>query len=44
VEFRPATEADLAGEFAVFVAAQDELHRRRGAEWPVRPLENWVFI
>jgi GNAT superfamily N-acetyltransferase len=33
VDFRPATEADLEGEFAVFVAAQHELHERRGAAW-----------
>lgn len=33
MEFRPAREADLEGEYAVFVAAQRELHDRRGAEW-----------
>jgi GNAT superfamily N-acetyltransferase len=39
VEFRLAKEADLEGEFAVFVAAQDELHRRRGVESVASPYE-----
>ena len=39
VEIRPATEADLEAEFGVFVAAQHELHTRRGAEWPVTPFD-----
>ena len=30
VEFRRATEPDLAAEFAVFVAAEEELRNRRG--------------
>jgi GNAT superfamily N-acetyltransferase len=34
VKLRPATEADLDGEFAVFGAAQQELHERRGVAWP----------
>jgi GNAT superfamily N-acetyltransferase len=39
IEFRPATEADLADEFAVFVAAQEELHSRRGAAWSASPFD-----
>lgn len=39
VEYRPATEADLAEEFAVFVAAQVELHERRGAPWQAGPFD-----
>lgn len=33
MEFRQASESDLAGEYAVFAAAQEELHNRRGAAW-----------
>src|SRR5579875_3740141 len=37
VEFRAAADADLEGEYAVFVAAQQELHSRRGAAWGPAP-------
>jgi len=33
VEIRRAEQNDLAGEYGVFVAALEELHRRRGADW-----------
>lgn len=33
MEFRRASEPDLAGEYTVFTAAQQELHTRRGAAW-----------
>jgi hypothetical protein len=36
MEFRQASEADFPDAFAVFVAAQTELHDRRGAPWPAR--------
>jgi GNAT superfamily N-acetyltransferase len=39
ITFRPALEADLAGQYAVFVAAQEELHQRRGAAWSPRPFD-----
>lgn len=39
VEYRPASESDLAGEYAVFIAAQEELHTRRGAPWASRPFD-----
>lgn len=39
MEFRSASAADLEGEFAVFVAAQQELHTRRGAEWTAAPFD-----
>jgi hypothetical protein len=39
VEFRPASESDLAGEYALVVAAQQELHKRRGVDWPTRTLD-----
>jgi len=39
VDCRPATEADLAEEFAVFVAAQVELHERRGTPWHAPPFD-----
>ena len=42
-----ASEADLEGEFAVFVAAQHELHARRGGDWPVRsfdPTDRWTAV
>lgn len=39
VDFRPATESDLVGEYAVFVAAQEELHVRRGAGWSAAPFD-----
>lgn len=47
MDFRPATEADLEGEFAVFVAAQQELHDRRGAVWSADPFEpdgRWATV
>jgi GNAT superfamily N-acetyltransferase len=48
MEFRRASEDDLAGEFAVFGAAMKELHDRRGAPgWPVRefdPTSRWAGI
>jgi hypothetical protein len=31
MDFRRASESDLAGDYAVFAAAQEELHSRRGA-------------
>jgi hypothetical protein len=34
MEFRHASEADLPGAFAVFVAVQTEPHDRRGTPWP----------
>jgi GNAT superfamily N-acetyltransferase len=34
VEYRRAVEADLAGEYDVFMAAMKELHERRGDDWP----------
>lgn len=39
IEFRHATEADLPAEHAAFVAAQEDLHRRRGAPWESRPFD-----
>jgi len=39
VTFRPASEPDLEDEWAVFMAAQSELHDRRGAPLPSRPFE-----
>ena len=47
MEFRPAAEVDLEDEYAVFVAAQHELHSRRGVEWPVLPFDpagRWVAV
>lgn len=47
MEFRSASEADLEDEFDVYVAAQDELHRRRGAEWIAAPYDasgRWAAI
>jgi hypothetical protein len=47
MEFRHASEADLPGAFAVFVAAQTELHSRRGAPWPARdydPAAPWADV
>ena len=39
LEYRRAAEPDLAGEYAVFVAAQEELHIRRGAGWSSAPFD-----
>jgi hypothetical protein len=39
MEFRHASESDLAGEYAVFAAAQEELHTRRGAPWQAPPFD-----
>lgn len=39
MEFRQASQSDLAGEYAVFTAAQHELHARRGAPWPATPFD-----
>lgn len=47
MEFRPASESDLAGEYAVFAAAQEELHTRRGAAWlapPFDPAGMWAQV
>ena len=47
MEFRSSSEADLEGEFTVFVAAQQELHTRRGVEYPARPFEptgRWAAV
>src|SRR5260370_25531079 len=47
MEFRPASEADLEGEFAVFAAAQQELHTRRGAAWSAPaydPSGRWAAV
>jgi GNAT superfamily N-acetyltransferase len=47
VEFRRAVDADLAGEYAVFAAAQEELHNRRGAAWSAPPFDPdgmWVQV
>jgi GNAT superfamily N-acetyltransferase len=47
VAFRPASEADLAGEYAVFIAAQEELHARRGAPWSAPPFDlsgRWAHV
>ena len=47
VEIRLATDADLEAEFGVFVAAQRELHTRRGVEWPVTPFDpagKWTAV
>ncbi|GEM_PF-850528 len=48
VEFRAAADADLEGEYAVFVAAQQELHSRRGAAWgpapPFDPAGRWAQV
>jgi GNAT superfamily N-acetyltransferase len=38
-EFRSASEADVPGEYAVFCAAQQELHERRGTPWPSPPFD-----
>ena len=47
MEFRNASPADLEAEFAVFVAAQEELTRRRGSDWS-RPQDDgyrrWVEL
>lgn len=39
LDYRQATETDLVGEYAVFHAAQQELHTRRGVPWMIRPLD-----
>lgn len=39
MEFRPASEADLAAEYAVFVGAQEDLHGRSAAGWASRPFD-----
>jgi GNAT superfamily N-acetyltransferase len=39
VDLRQARESDFAGEYAVFFAAQEELHNRRGAPWSVPPYD-----
>jgi GNAT superfamily N-acetyltransferase len=39
VTYRSATEADIAGEHAVFVAAEGELLSRHGYDWPPPPLD-----
>src|SRR5579875_737867 len=48
VECRAAADADLEGEYAVFVAAQQELHSRRGAAWgpapPFDPAGRWAQV
>lgn len=47
MEFRQASESDLAGEHAVFTAAQEELHNRRGAPWlapPFDPAGMWAQV
>ena len=47
IAFRRTTEADLAAAFAVFHAAQDELHKRRGAPWKVAafdPAGPWATL
>jgi GNAT superfamily N-acetyltransferase len=47
MEFRPASESDLADEYAVFAAAQEELHTRRGAAWlapPFDPAGMWAQV
>jgi hypothetical protein len=40
VEFRAASESDLAGEYAVFAAVQEELHTRRGAACLAPPFDS----
>ncbi len=40
VEYRRAVETDLAGEYAVFASAQQELHNRRGAAWSAPPFDS----
>lgn len=47
MEFRQASQSDLAGEYAVFTAAQEELHSRRGAPWlapPFDPAGLWAHV
>jgi GNAT superfamily N-acetyltransferase len=47
VEYRRASEADLKAEFDTFVAAQAELHTRRGAVWTPRPYDpagSWAAV
>jgi GNAT superfamily N-acetyltransferase len=47
VSFRPASESDLESQYNVFVAAQDELHKRRGAPWNVPaydPSGKWAHV
>lgn len=48
MEYRPAAEADLAGEYAVYAAAEEELRARRGARWPTGlvydPAGEWATI
>jgi GNAT superfamily N-acetyltransferase len=47
VGFRRAVDSDLAGEYAVFAAAQEELHNRRGAVWSAPPFDPdgmWVQV
>jgi GNAT superfamily N-acetyltransferase len=47
IDFRPASESDIPGEFAVFVAAQQELRERRGARLaspPFDPSGMWAHV
>lgn len=47
IEFRRASEADLAGEFAAFVAAIEELRTRRGGAFAAAPFDpegRWVQV
>lgn len=47
ITFRHTTEPDLPAAFAVFHAAQDELHKRRGAPWKVStfdPAGPWATL
>ena len=47
ITFRRTTDADLPAAFAVFHAAQDELHKRRGAPWKVTafdPTGPWATL
>jgi GNAT superfamily N-acetyltransferase len=39
ITYRNATEADIEAEHAVFVAAEGELLRRHGYDWPPPPLD-----
>ena len=47
MEFRPASEADLEGEYVAFEAAMTELRTRRGGAWsasPFNPDGTWAAV
>lgn len=42
--FRPAAEHDLEAEYRVFLAAEGELWRRHGFDWPAPAFEAWAPV